>query len=423
MYFWISFCEDFKLNYELFIAKRIIASKGHKNSVSSPIIKIAIVAIAIGIIVMILSIATGIGLQKKIKEKISGFNGDVQITFYDANNSNITVNPIQINQDFYPDFNQVPNVKKVQPFATSAGIIRTEENFEGVILKGVDQNHDWTFFEEYLIEGKLPVISDKLSNEVLVSSTTANRLKLNVGDNFYMFFVKDDPNKAPNTRKFIVSGIFNSGFQEIDEGFIVGDIKHIQRINKWEDDQVGGFEVLLYDFDDLDQSGNAIYQNIDPNLNATTVEEKFPAIFEWLDLFDTNIVVIIFIMILVAGINMITALLVLILERSPMIGVLKALGESNWSIRKIFLYNAAYLIGVGLFWGNLIGLSLIYAQKKLGLIKLNAENYYVTEAPVHIDLSQIMLLNLGTLLLCLAMLLIPSYIITKISPVKAIKFN
>jgi lipoprotein-releasing system permease protein len=186
---------------------------------------------------------------------------------------------------------------------------------------------------------------------------------------------------------------------------------------------VGGFEVLLYDFDDLNQSGNAIYQNIDPNLNATTVAEKFPAIFEWLDLFDTNIVVIIFIMILVAGINMITALLVLILERSPMIGVLKALGESNWSIRKIFLYNAAYLIGVGLFWGNLIGLSLFYVQKKMGLIKLNAENYYVTEAPVHIDLSQIILLNLGTLLLCLSMLLIPSYIITKISPVKAIKFN
>ncbi|MFD1316911.1 ABC transporter permease [Namhaeicola litoreus] len=411
------------MNYELFIAKRIIASKGHKSSVSSPIIKIAIVAIAIGIVVMILSIATGIGLQKKIKEKISGFNGDVQVTFYDANNSNITLNPVKKNQDFYPNFEKVPNVKKVQPFATSAGIIRTEENFEGVILKGVDSDHDWTFFKDYLVEGDIPVLSEKLSNDVLISSTTANKLKLKVGDHFYMFFVKDDPNKAPNTRKFFVSGIFNSGFQEIDEGFIVGDIKHIQRINKWKEDEVGGFEILLYDFDDLYNTGNEIYQNIDPNLNATTVAEKFPAIFEWLDLFDTNIVVIIFIMILVAGINMITALLVLILERSPMIGVLKALGESNWSIRKIFLYNAAYLIGVGLFWGNLIGLALIYAQKTFGIIKLNAENYYVTEAPVHIDLTQIFLLNLGTLLLCLTMLLIPSYIVTKISPVKAIKFN
>jgi len=411
------------LNYELFIAKRIISAKQHKNSVSSPIIKISILAIAIGMIVMLFSIATGVGLQKKIKEKISGFNGDVQIMTYDANNSKITLNPVSLHQNFYPDFKEVPNVKKVQAFSTLAGIIRTSENFEGVILKGVNADYDWTFFKDYLVTGKIPDLKGEISNEILISGITSKRLKLKTGDSFYMFFVKDDPNKAPNARKFVVSGIFDSGFQEIDEGFIVGDMRHIQKINKWEADQVGGFEVLLHDFDQLKQSGNDIYDNIDPKLNAFTIAEKYPAIFEWLDLFDVNIAVIIGIMILVAGINMITALLVLILERAPMVGVLKALGNNNWSIQKIFLYNAAYLIGVGLFWGNLIGLGLLFLQKKFGIITLNPENYYVTQAPVHLNLYHILLLNIGTLLLCMIMLLIPSYIVSKISPVKAIKFN
>lgn len=411
------------MNYELFIAKRIISAKQHKNSVSSPIIKISILAIALGMVVMLFSIATGVGLQKKIKEKISGFNGDVQIMNYDANNSKITPNPVSLNQPFYPDFKEVPNVKKVQPYATLAGIIRTPENFEGVILKGINENYDWTFFKEYLVEGKIPNLKEGISNGILISRITSQRLKLKVGDSFYMFFVKDDPNKAPNARKFVVSGIFDSGFQEIDEGFIVGDIRHIQKINKWEENEVGGFEVLLHDFDQLKNSGNEIYDHIDPKLNAFTIAEKYPAIFEWLDLFDINIAVIIGIMILVAGINMITALLVLILERAPMVGVLKALGNNNWSIQKIFLYNAAYLIGVGLFWGNLIGLGLLYIQKRFGIITLNPENYYVTQAPVHLDFYHILLLNVGTLLLCMVMLLIPSYIVSKISPVKAIKFN
>ncbi|RUA07023.1 MAG: ABC transporter permease, partial [Flavobacteriia bacterium] len=280
-------------------------------------------------------------MQKKIKEKISGFNGDVQITYYDANNSKVTLNPISLDQEFYPEFKNVSNIKKIQPFATLAGIIRTPTDFEGIIFKGVDKNYDWSFFKEYLRAGKLPKITDKVSNEVIISEITSQKLKLKVGDTFHMFFVKNNPNKAPNSRKFKVSGIFNSGFNEIDEGFIVGDMKHIQRINKWKSDEVGGFEVILNDFDKLKETGFDIYSNIDSSLNATTISEKYPGIFEWLALFDTNIIVIIGIMIIVAGINMITALLVLILERTQMIGILKALGNTNWSIRKIFLYNAA----------------------------------------------------------------------------------
>ncbi|MCD6543122.1 MAG: ABC transporter permease [Flavobacteriaceae bacterium] len=411
------------MNFEYFIAKRIISAKKHKNSVSSPIIKISILAIAIGVIVMLFSVATGVGLQKKIKQKISGFNGDIQISKFDTNNSKVTINPVSKDQDFYPDFAKVPNVKKVQVYATKAGIIRTPNEFEGIILKGVDRDYDWAFFNEYLVAGKIPKIDKKISNEVLISNKTAKRLSLKVDDSFLMYFIKNNPNKAPNLRKFLVAGIYDSGFEEFDETLMIGDIRHIQRINKWKNDEVGGFEVFIDDFDELRKTGYEVYNNIDPSLNAFTISEKYPAIFEWLKLFDTNIVVIIGIMILISGINMITALLVLILERTQMIGILKAMGSSNWSIRKIFLYNASYLIGRGLLWGNIIGIGLLMIQKYFGVISLNPETYYVNQAPVFLSFSHVILINVGTLILCLAMLIIPSIIVSKISPVKAIKFD
>ena len=372
---------------------------------------------------MLFSVATGVGLQKKIKEKISGFNGDIQIVNFDGNNSKVTVVPVSKDQDFYPDFTSIPNVRKVQVFATKTGIIRTPNEFEGIILKGVDKNYDWSFFKGYLISGKLPEIGPEVSNEVLLSAKTAARLRLKTGDEFHIFFVKNDPNKAPNSRKFTISGIFNSGFEEFDEAFMIGDIKHIQRINKWNENQVGGFELFIHDFDQLEETGFDVYKQIDPSLNAYSIAEKFPAIFEWLSLFDTNIIVIIGIMILIAGINMITALLVLILERTQMIGILKALGNHNWSIRKIFLYNAAFLIGKGLLWGNLIGVGLLLIQKYLGVITLNPETYYVDHAPVYLSIPALIWINLGTLFLCVVMLIVPSFIVSKISPVKAIKFD
>jgi lipoprotein-releasing system permease protein len=411
------------LNYELFLAKRIIAAKQYKSSISSPIIKIAITAIALGIIIMLISIATGVGLQHKIKEKLSGFNGHIQITNYEDNNSQITISPISKKQDFYPEFKDVNGIKRVQVFATKAGIIRTDKEFEGVILKGVDKDYDWTFFKSYLIKGKVPNFSEIRSDSVLISKLTADRLQLNINDKFNLFFVKNDPTKAPNVRVFTIAGIYNTGFKEFDENYLIGDIKHIQRLNKWQPNEVGGFEVLLNDFDDLQEKNSEIYNTVASTLNAESISEKYPSIFEWLQLFDSNIVVIIGIMILVAGINMITALLVLILERTQMIGILKAIGSSNWSIRKMFLYNASYLISVGLFWGNIIGIGLLLMQKYFGFIKLNPESYYVNKAPVFIDFEYIFLLNVGTLMLCVIMLLIPSYIVSKISPVKAIKFN
>lgn len=411
------------MNYELFLARRIITSKQYKSSISSSIIKIAITAIALGIIIMLIAIGTTMGLQKKIKEKISGFNGHVQIANYEDNNSQITVSPIAKDQVFYPTFTQVSGIKNVQVYATKAGIIRTPTDFEGVIFKGVGQDYDWTFFKSYLKKGTLLNLTEERSDLVLISQLTADRLKLKVNDTFNCFFMKDDGNAAPNVRVFTIAGIYNSGFKDFDENYVIGDIKHIQRLNKWDENQIGGFEVLIDDFDQLEEKGLAIYNEVGSTLNAQTISEKYGAIFEWLNLLDTNVIVIIGIMILIAGINMITALLVLILERTQMIGILKALGGSNWSIRKVFLYNAAYLIAVGMFWGNVIGLGLLFAQKYIGFIQLDPENYYVSQAPVYIALGYVLLLNLGTLILCLLMLMVPSYIVSKISPVKAIKFD
>ncbi|NOR27798.1 MAG: FtsX-like permease family protein [Lutibacter sp.] len=411
------------MNYELFIAKRIIAAKQYKSSVSSPIIKIAIIAITIGIVIMMIAISTGIGLQLKIREKLAGFNGHIQITNFDTNNSGITLMPVSKNQDFYPIFSNVEAVNKVQVFATKAGIIRTETDFEGVIFKGVSNDYDWSFFKEYLVKGSLPNYSTEVSYEVLISSEISNRLKINLGDEFNMLFVKDNPSKAPWLRVLKVVGIYNSGFQEFDENFVIADIRHIQKMNRWKEDEVGGFEVFINDFDTIDETSQEVYEQTASTLNSQSIVEKYPEIFEWINLFDTNIYVIIVIMVLVAGINMITALLVLILERTQMVGILKALGSTNMSIRKVFLYNASYLILRGLFWGNLIGLLILFSQKYGNFISLDPTTYYVNTVPIYIDFGYILLLNIGTLILCFLMLIIPSVIVSKISPVKSIKFE
>ena len=410
------------MNLEYFIAKRLIAAKSYKSSISSPIIKIAITAIAIGIIMMIMAVATGVGLQDKIREKVSAFNGHIIISNFDDNQSQVTTEPISINQSFYPKFKNVEGIHHVQAVATKAAIIRTEKAFEGVIYKGVGNDYDFTYLQEYLVEGKIPNLKSELNTQVLISEYLAKRLQLKVGDKFLTFFMKDN-GKLPNKRNFLITGIFNSGFQEFDATYIIGDIRHIQLINKWEPTQIGAFEVFVDDFSKIKEKGEEVYKEIPPTYNSITIEEKYYSIFEWLKLFDFNILVILIVMIVVATINMVVALLVLILERTQMIGILKAMGANNWNVRKIFLYNAFYLIARGLFWGNLIAISLLVIQKFFGVIQLNPENYYVNEAPVSINLLHIALLNIGTVIVCLLVLLIPSYIITKISPVKAIRFD
>jgi lipoprotein-releasing system permease protein len=410
------------LNFELFIAKRIISNKTYKSSVSAPIIKIGIAAIAIGIIVMLIAIATGFGLQQKIRDKVVAFNGDIEITNYDTNASDESQVPISINQEFYPKFKNIEGIKHVQAVATKFGVIRTESDFEGVVVKGVGSDYNWDYFQEFLVDGRLPDFTKRRNEEILISKYLANRLNFKVGDKFQTLF-GDQLDELPRIINFEVVGIYNSGFQELDEKFCIADLRHIQRLNKWENDEIGDFEVFIDDFSELEDKYKEVYQDIPSLLNATPITQKYYTIFEWIKIFDNNTYGIIAIMILVAGINMITALLVLILERTSMIGILKALGSSNWTIRKVFLYNASYLIGLGLLWGNLIGLGLLFAQKYFKLFPLNPDTYYVSEAPVYISWDYIILLNVGTFLACLLMLLIPSVIISRISPVKAIRFD
>ncbi len=410
------------MNYELFIAKRIIAGKKYKNSISSPIIKIAITAIALGIIIMLIAVATASGLQTKIRDKMAGFKGHVQIVNYDNNNSDVSIGPIQIEQDFYPEFQNVEGIKNVQIFASKGGILRTETDFEGIVFKGVSSDYDWTFFKEYLVAGNVPDFNQPRTKEVLLSQTIMNRLQLKLKDTILATFIKTTSSNLPSNRKYRIAGVYNSGFAQFDKNMMIGDIREVQKLNKWTENQVGGFEVVLDNFDDIEKKGEEIYSEISLTLNAKTILESYPAVFDWIKLFDNNVWFIIGIMILIAGINMITALLVLILERVQMIGILKALGSYNSSIRKIFLYNASYLILKGLFWGNSIGLSIIGLQYFFKIITLNPETYYVATMPVHISISVILALNIGTLVLCFLMLIIPSYIITKINPSTAIKF-
>lgn len=417
------------MKLEYFIAKRLVADKSTKSSVSKPIVNIAIAAIAIGIIMMIVSVSTGLGLQQKIRQKVGALNGHIQISNFDDNYSEVSKNPISLNQSFYPTFKEVDEINHIQAVATKAGIIRTEDAFEGILLKGVGKDYRWTDFEEFLIEGNVPNVSDELNDQILISNFLSSRLQLKLGDKFSTYFIKEDTSQPPNLRVFRVVGIYDSGFQEFDAAHILGDIRHIQRMNKWQDDQVGVFEIFIDDFTKIDQKVEEVYENAfnlsnpEQVLDTVSIKERYHYIFEWLTLFDVNILVILIIMIIVATINMVVALLVLILERTQMIGILKSLGASNWMIRKIFLFNAAHIIGRGLFIGNLLALIIILIQDRWGIVTLNPENYYVTVAPVVIDFPLFIYINVGTLLICLFVLIIPSYLITRISPISAIRFD
>lgn len=411
------------MNFEFFIAKRLISAQSYKSSVSAPIIKIGVLAIAISTIVMLFAVAISVGLQQKIRDKAVAFNGHITISNFDTNLSEGAQAPIKKNQLFYPEFKEVDGITHVQAVAQKFGIIRTETDFEGLFLKGVGIDYNWQYFKEFLIQGTLPNYSESYSDEVLISEHLAKRLLFKLGDTFQMYFLKSDSSSPPSIRKFKIVGIFNSGFEELDQTFLIGDLNHVQRLNRWSKDQVGQFEVFIQDYEDLEAKGLEVYAETPSTLNAQTVKQKYPVIFDWIAIFDKNTYGIIAMMILVGVINMITALLVLILERTQMIGILKALGSRSWSIQKVFIYTASYLAITGLILGNGIGLLLLFIQKYLSPITLNPSVYYVSKAPVDINLWTILSLNLLTFTICVLVLIIPSYLIAKIAPVKAIKFD
>lgn len=382
-------------------------------------VNIAVSSIVISLSFMIIAVAVVTGFKQQIRDKVIGFSGHIQITNFDLNTSYET-SPVSIDKIDKKTLLNIPNVKHIHAFATKAGIAKTKEQIEGIVLKGVDKDYDWTFFKEKIQEGRIIEFNDSAkSNEVIISRTLASRLNLKVGDPFVMYFIQ----QPPRMRKFTITGIFQTGLEELDKTYILGDIGHVQKLNDWEENQVSGFEVLLNDSDKMEETSELIFDELDLDLNVKTIRDLMPQIFDWLDLQDMNEIIILVLMSLVAGINMITALLILILEKSRMIGLLKALGMNNSMVQQIFLYKAAFLIGKGLLWGNILGIGLCMVQLQFGIFTLDESSYYLKYVPINLNFISILLLNIGTFAVCMLMLLIPARIISKISPVKAIRFS
>ncbi|GAB5556465.1 MAG: FtsX-like permease family protein [Schleiferiaceae bacterium] len=376
---------------------------------------------AMGMILMIVSIATGTGLQQRIKDKIIGFTGHIKISRYVANESFETL-PISVEQDFASQLPDIEGVKHIQPFATKAGILKANEDFEGVVLKGIDPTYDLSFLKSVMIEGDIPTFSSTRNDSVVLSKEIADALQLTLGDRVEMYFLREAP-KPPRLRKFYISGIFETGLEDFDKIFLIGDLKHIQILNKWDSTYVGGFEVLIDDFDKVAQLTETLRTEIPYDLEAQSATSTHERIFQWLALFDINIALIIGIMIAVATLNMVSVLLILILERTQMIGVLKAVGANNSTIRNIFLYQATYLVTRGLLIGNAIGLAFCFLQSQFGWIKLDQTTYHVSEVPIYLNPWHWLILNVGTLLVSYALLIIPSLLVARIRPVKAIRFD
>ncbi|MCX6248555.1 MAG: ABC transporter permease [Bacteroidetes bacterium] len=406
------------MNTELFIARRILSRS--KANFSRPVVRIAILSIGLGLTVMFIAVAILTGFQKEVREKVIGFGGHIQISHYDENSS-LEAKPISTHQDFYPSLGSAKGIRHIQVYATKAGIIKTADQIQGIVLKGIGPDYDLSFFSKRIKEGHPIQISDTgKTNDVMISKNLASLLKLRLNDDVRMYFLSGSSTLG---RKFHIAGIYETGLEEFDKVYVICDIRHIQKLNNWQPDEVGGFEVTIDNFNDLDKMGKYVYRRIGMSLDAKTIRDLYPQIFDWLDLQDINVVIILVLMVLVTGITMISTLLILILERTTMIGILKALGMTNGGIRRIFLVNAVYIIGQGLLWGNLVGATLCVIQQKYGVITLPQESYYVSVVPVNLDLWNILLLNAGTVLVCLAMLLLPSFVSTRISPVKAIRFS
>jgi lipoprotein-releasing system permease protein len=387
---------------------------------------IAVAGVALSLAVMIISVSIVTGFKKEITNKIVGFGSHIQILNFDSNESYET-QPISKDQQFLSKLKSEPYVVNIQEFATKAGIIKSGTDIQGVVLKGIGSDFDWTFFRNYIIRGSIFTVTDSVrTNKVLISKYIANLLKLEVGDEFIMYFIQD----PPRMRRFEVSGIYETSLEEFDRTFVLADIKHIQRLNDWNDNQISGFEITVSDFRHLAELTYDVMNTVGygfeadgSKLKVININDKYPQIFDWLNLQDMNVIIILLLMLVVAGVNMVAGLLILILDRTNMIGILKALGAVNFSIRKIFLYQSGFLIIKGLFWGNLVGLGICLIQKYFQVMKLDQTSYYLTSVPVNLNLSHLLGLNLITCIVILLILIIPSVVISRISPVKAIKFN
>ena len=410
------------MNFEKFVAKRLHTESNLQHSISKPILKMAVAAVSLSITVMILAIATGKGLQEKISAKVTGFTSDIQVTILDLNQS-LELSPISPDSLLIMSLYEIEGVEHVQTQISKNALIKTDTEFEGIVVKGVDNNFDWNFINMHLTQGQLPKYNSyEKSNEILISKKLSQTLGLKINDQA-LFYFQGKQNNQPLIRKFTIKGIYETGLEIFDDLYIFADLKHLQKINRWSENQFSSIEIKVnkdYNLDAI-QSLVEIVTPFDTKVSSS--KSLYPQIFDWIKLFDLNIAIILIIMIVVASINMISSLLIIILERTKMIGLLKALGAASISIKKIFLYHSFYLLQKGLIIGNGIGLSFIALQHFLAPIELDPAHYYVKKLPVILSIENWLSINLMSFFVCMVLLIIPALIIQKVEPVKSIRYE
>lgn len=415
------------MNAELFIARRIYkGEKSDDKKVASPAVKIAIAGIALGLAVMIVAVCIIVGFKNEVRAKVIGFGSHIQISAFETNNS-FEHSPIAISDSLRQILSTNPEIRHFQEYITKPGIIKTDDNFMGVVLKGVSDSYDWNFFKTNLLEGDVIMPNDTSSNNAaIISKSIANKLNLKIGDRFTCYFVQE-PVRA---RRFDIVGVYETNFEDWDKLFIITKKDILGSLNDWDDDLVSGIEVLVKDYDNLDKTTQDLFfkmssynDRLGNALYTRSIKDINPMIFNWLNLLDMNVWVIISLMLIVSGFTMISGLLIIILERTNMIGMLKSMGARDFSIRRVFLYLSAFLIGRGMLWGNIIALLFCVLQSNFKILKLDPSTYYLSAVPVDLNPLYIILLNVGTLIVSLLMMIGPSYLVAKITPSKSIRFE
>lgn len=411
------------MNFAHFIAKRLSSSSNRNKKL--PIVNIAIGGIILGMCIMLLSLFIVLGYRQAIYSKILGFSRHIDLVSYDSNTS-FQTSPIDSAKVLELTAKTI-NIKNKEPYALIGGVATTNEETEAVVLKGVASDYDWTFFAHQLTAGNLPSLSkNKRSNEVLISQTLANRLRLKIGDKLYTHFLQ----QPPRSRAFKIVGIYNTDILEFDKLFVIGDIRQVQKLYKWKPTQYSGVALTLDDFSQQEETTHLLqtkatkqFGKKETPIRVVSARKKFAHIFDWLDIMNMNVKIVLFLIVLVSAFNMISALLVIILEKTRHIGVLKALGMTNPELRKVFLYKSAYIIGKGMLWGNILGLGIALLQKYFHFIPLNPETYYLSSVPIKIDLFAWLFLNIGVLLLTVIIMILPTILIARIAPAKVIRFG
>lgn len=415
------------MNFPLFIARKINGNEDKGRKVSKPAIRIATLGVAIGLAVMIVSVCVVLGFKHTIRDKVVGFGS--HITVANFNSFQCSENyPIVVNDSLKRTLMQTQGVRHVQRYAYTQGILKTDDDFLGVMLKGVGSDFDSTFIHQNMVAGSIPAFSDvKSQQKILLSKAIAEKLDLKVGDRIYAYFVNE---QGVRTRRFTISGIYETNLKQFDSQICFTDLYTTNKLNGWQPEQCSGAEVQVNDFEQLDAVALNILNKVKgktdrygDSYSTATIMEQNPQIFSWLDLMDLNVWIILVLMVSVAGVTMISGLLIIILERTQMIGIMKAMGTKNAQIRQIFLWFATFIIGKGLLWGNLVGLGLVFLQKYTGLVTLDPKTYYVSTVPVELNVLLILALNLATLLICVFVLIAPSYLISHIHPAKTMHYE